>query len=173
MINVFLFLTAIGAADTSRCTWEGRLPDRGHFTVVVSQPGQVNRLTSMFRGGSKHDRQMAMRALGQLGDPAAIPVLAEGSADSSKHVASEAAWALGRISDRRVAPLLLTALKSTDQHVLQAAACGLGRTAGTQAIVPLQELLRSSDPFVAEAARWSIERIRALPFAYPGASNKP
>ncbi|MEO8575939.1 MAG: HEAT repeat domain-containing protein [Gemmatimonadales bacterium] len=162
MIHLVMVI-ALVMPDTARCTWEGRLPERGAHQPAVSRPSQMTRLTRVFRTGSKNDRLYAVRSMGAIGDLSAMPVLIEAAADTNKHVSLEAVWALGRMQDSRVAPILLNALRSPDSQVQQAAACGLGRAGNTRSLRALSELLSSTNVFVASAARWSIEQIKSNP----------
>ena len=163
MIHLAMLLLLSGPADTTRCTWEGRLPERGAYQPTVSRPSQVVRLTRAFRTGSKNDRLLAVRALGAIGDVGAMPLLIEAAADTNKHVALEAVWALGRMRDNRAAPVLLRSLHSPSPEMQQAAACGLGRRGDPDILPVLTELLSSPNVFVASAAEWSIRQIRSSP----------
>ena len=163
MIHLAMLIALSGPADTARCTWEGRLPERGVYQPVVSRPTQVVRLTRAFRKGSKNDRLLAVRSLGAIGDVNAVPLLIEAAADTNKHVALEAVWALGRLQDNRAAPVLLRSLHSPSPEIQQAAACGLGRRGDASSVPALTDLLKSTNVFVASAADWSIRQIRARP----------
>jgi HEAT repeat protein len=156
-------LALVAQEDTTRCTWEGRLPDRGAVTASVESPAEVARLTAILRSGTKNERQSAARALGALGDNSAIPSLIAAAALPEKHVASQAVWALGRLRGPVVEQALITALASSDHHIQQAAACGLGRVGSSGAVTPLKAMLKSANQFVASAAAWSINRIEHLP----------
>lgn len=154
-----LLLSAPQIADTTRCTWEGRLPARLESVRSVDRSEESARLQALLRTGTKHERQLAARSLGALGDTSAVTALIFASRDTNSHVALEAVWALGRLPDRRTELPLREALASSDVHIQQAAACGLGRSGGAGSLVVLRPLQGSTNQYVASAANWAIAQI--------------
>lgn len=154
-----VLMSAAPITDSTRCTWEGRLPARLDTVRPVARTAEGTRLLELLRIGNKHERQMAARALGALGDTSAVAALIVASRDTNAHVALEAVWALGRLPDRRTETPLQEALGSANVHIQQAAACGLGRSGGTGSRAALRRLQRSPNPFVSSAATWALSQI--------------
>ncbi|MGC8880568.1 MAG: HEAT repeat domain-containing protein, partial [Anaerolineae bacterium] len=72
-------------------------------------------------------RQAAARALGKIGDAAAVPALIEALRDEDEDVRQAAAEALGKIGDAAAVPALIEALRDEDMWVRRAAAEALGK----------------------------------------------
>ena len=73
-------------------------------------------------------------ALGNLGDPAAVPALGGALADPEPLVRGHAAWALGRIGGEAARDLLRGALaRETEPAVLVEMRCALAAGWGTEA----------------------------------------
>jgi HEAT repeat protein len=62
-------------------------------------------------------RSAACRALGEIGDPQAIPHLIQALRDDYSDVRSAACWALGRIGDPQAIPHLIQALQDENAWV--------------------------------------------------------
>ena len=69
--------------------------------------GRVDRLIRQLRRGMLEERFRAAEALGQLGDPKAVPALLEGLDDAYEQVQYACVDALGKIGDLRAVPKLI------------------------------------------------------------------
>jgi HEAT repeat protein len=87
-------------------------------------------------------RRAACEALGAIGDPQAIPHLAQALQDEAWEVCKAACEALGAIGDPQAIPPLLQALQDEDRSVRAAACKALGKIGDPQAIPPLLQALQ-------------------------------
>lgn len=71
----------------------------------------VQPLIDYVSGAYRQGRNMAVRALGKIADPAALPALGQLLHDDDEIVRSVAAWALGQIGDAAAIPALTLAAK--------------------------------------------------------------
>ncbi len=99
-------------------------------------------------------------ALGEIGDPRAIPALVGALKDENERVRRAAAVALGRIGAPAV-PALIGALKDADREVRRAAAEALGRIGDREAVPALIGALKDADWEVRGAAAEALVRIGA------------
>jgi HEAT repeat protein len=97
-------------------------------------------------------RKAACEALGAIGDPQAIPPLAQALQDEAWEVRKAACEALGAIGDPQAIPPLLQALQDEDRWVRRAACEALGAIGDPQAIPPLLQALQDEDWGVRKAA---------------------
>ena len=103
-------------------------------------------------------RQFLAMGLGHLGDPAAVPALAQGLADTDTETQIYTLWALGTIGDKEAAPAVIAKLRSEDSGVRIMAAHVLGALKDPVAIHDLQVALNDT----AAAVRWNSAMALAL-----------
>jgi HEAT repeat protein len=72
---------------------------------------------------SKHARQAAVWALGQIQSREAAPTLLEASHDTNKHVRADAAWALGLIDAPDIEQRVAELTADPEPSIRQAAVC--------------------------------------------------
>jgi HEAT repeat protein len=99
----------------------------------------------------------ASLALGNIGDPRAVPALIEALKDEDEYVRSYAASALGKIGKPAV-PALIEALKHEDKTVRWSAAFSLDKI-GEPAVPVLIEALKHGDKFIRGYAAWILGRM--------------
>ena len=104
-------------------------------------------------------RASAARAIGLIGDPAALPGLIQALADPDALAGQRAAEAIGRIGDRSVSADLLNSLGSTPAVERTRAALALGMLKSGEAVPGLAALLNAGDP---EAQRVAAEALAAI-----------
>jgi hypothetical protein len=104
-------------------------------------------------------RQGAATALGQIGDPEAVPHLITALSDSDDSVRQGAATALGRIGDPEAVPHLITALSDSDDSVRQGAATALGRIGDPEAVPHLITALSDSNDSVRQGAATALGQL--------------
>lgn len=103
-------------------------------------------LSRVSREGVDVHRDLAVRALGRIGDRAAVPALIEALADPDEDVRTDAAGALSAIGDRRAAgPLLESLLGDPCDDVKLSAIAGLGRLRDANLAPWLIRLLKGRD----------------------------
>ena len=101
--------------------------------VKIGTPA-VSPLIQALGDRSENVRAAAAWALGDLGDPQAIPALIQALGDQSENVRWAAAWALGDLGDPQAVPPLIKALRDRSENVRCAAAWALGAIGDPQAI---------------------------------------
>jgi HEAT repeat protein len=109
--------------------------------------GMIHMLDSDVRGQSEHSivRGQAAAALGQMGDPRAIPHLMEMRDDSEEQVRFSVIRALGRLKAKEAESLLLETLDDPSPLLRMSAASALGHLGAVDAIPRLRKSL-DSDP---------------------------
>jgi HEAT repeat protein len=168
----------LDAANAQRLlTWimRARSPEERHLhrdlllaakLAVESGHGQimrgilVPRLLRVLRGWRVGDsvREAAAKALGRIGDAAAVPGLLAALRDESWQVREAAAEALGEIGAPAV-PGLLAALRDADWQVRRAAAAALREIGDAAAVPGLLAALGDADANVREAAAAALGEI--------------
>ncbi len=105
------------------------------------------------RSSSHPDRVRiaATKALGELGDPAAVEPLMKDLREKDSPVLHEIPLTLGKIGAPAVLPLIRI-LADPDEDVARMAAEALGETQDGRAVQPLIEALERGDPFLKRAA---------------------
>jgi len=138
-VSLFLLLAAGARADDDE---------------APSSSTGINRLTDALQGGSSFRvRATAAVALGRIGDPRVIPILATAiKEDDSYAVRAAAAGALGRISDAAAVAPLLDALHDGDEYVRNEANGALDRFHSAAFLYSFRDALRSDDAVVRLAA---------------------
>ena len=91
-------------------------------------------------------RASAARAIGLIGDPAALPGLMQGLTDPDALAGQRIAEAIGRIGDRSVSADLLNVLASAPTAERTRAALALGMLKSPEAVPGLAALLSAGDP---------------------------
>jgi HEAT repeat protein len=168
----------LDAANAQRLlTWimRARSPEERHLhrdlllaakLAVESGHGQimrgilVPRLLRVLRGWRVGDsvREAAAKALGRIGDAAAVPGLLAALRDESWQVREAAAEALGEIGAPAV-PGLLAALRDADWQVRRAAAAALREIGDAAAVPGLLAALRDADWVVRREAAEALGEI--------------
>lgn len=92
--------------------------------VALGQPA-IHGLVRYLQDPYNRGRNLAVRALGLIGDTVALPIMAETLRDSDEVVRSMAAWALGQFGDAAAVPALLDATHDSKQCVRTRAAAAL------------------------------------------------
>ncbi|MDI9633292.1 MAG: HEAT repeat domain-containing protein [Methanolinea sp.] len=142
----------------------GRPGDRGSLLARFSGPdparmrdeGDVAGLLSALGHPDPAVQYAAAEALGELGEPSAVPALVEALAgDRHPGVRWEAAEALARIGAPAV-DALVGILHHPDEDVRWKAAIALGEIGDERAIPPLIELLGDPDRFVQSRAAYAL-----------------
>ncbi len=101
-------------------------------------------------------RQMAITALGGLGDPAYCSVMLDIARESREYSRFIALRAAGYLCGERAFPLLVSQLVNADYSARFEAAYALGNTQSREAVPLLIPLLLDTDPNVRRAARDSL-----------------
>jgi HEAT repeat protein len=113
--------------------------------VKIGLPA-LHALVQMLSDKDWQVRREAAWALGEIGDPKAVPFLIRSLRDKDKYVRRAAAWALGKIGDPQVVPALIDVLKDEDWQVREAAVSALGEIGDPKAVPFLIQVLKS-EPF--------------------------
>lgn len=111
-------------------------------------------LIQVYRGSHDNDpriRRYLALAMGQLGDPSAVPALVDGLDDRDLETQIYTLWAIGSIGDSSAVPGVLKKLQSGDSGVRKMAAYVLGALKDPAATRDLQVALND----VAEDVRWN------------------
>ncbi|MEN8149778.1 MAG: HEAT repeat domain-containing protein [Planctomycetota bacterium] len=102
------------------------------------------------REKNSHARVSVAKALGRIGDAAAVPALIKALRDKSERVRGAAVLSLGRLKTREAVPALLDLLDA-DSWTIRAATCeALGRIGDLRAVIPLIERLPAEEGRLAE-----------------------
>ena len=114
----------------------------------------LDRLVAVVKSGSSFKvRATAAVALGRMGDPRVVPVLAEVMhSDDSYAVRAAAAAALGRVNDISGIAPLLEALHDNDEYVRNEVSDALDRFHGAAHLFAFRDYLQSDDPLLRLAA---------------------
>jgi HEAT repeat protein len=134
------------------------------MNITISQMAEVMRDKGVIRSGRSlvqlgkkvWECDVAVRALGMIGDPQAIPALIQILEDEEWMTAAEA---LGNIGDSQAVAPLIKALESDDELVRSAAAEALGSVGDSQAVAPLIRALEDDDKSVRSAAVEALGKI--------------
>ena len=103
-------------------------------------------LTGRLQDGDPGVRASAARAIGLIGDAAALPGLMQALADPDALAGQRIAEAIGRIGDRSVSGVLMNMLKSGTAAERSRAALALGLLKSPEAVPGLAALLDTGDP---------------------------
>ena len=144
------------------------VPVAGHplaVVMVTSTAGDVATLTlsaellDLLKAGSPAVRASAARAIGLIGNSAALPALVQTLADPDALTGQRAAEAIGRIGDRSVSPALLSMLGTAPAAERTWAALALGLLRTEEAVPGLAALLRSDVPGTGSVAATALAAI--------------
>jgi HEAT repeat protein len=104
-------------------------------------------------------RRAAAEAVGELGDPQAVPALIQTLGDSDGEVRRAAAEALGELSDPRAIPALSRALGDSDESVRRDAVRAIGKLGDPQAVPGLIQTLSDRDREARQAAAEALGKL--------------
>lgn len=104
-------------------------------------------------------RAAVARAIGLLGDPAALLVLLSHLGDSDLLVGDQIAWAIGQLGEPSAVPALLQGLAAAEEAVQARAAYALGLLRAGEAVPALAEILIGGQPM---AQRRAAEALAAI-----------
>ncbi len=104
-------------------------------------------------------RWPAVRALGTIGNPAALDVVMAAADDPAGTIRESAATALGNLGNASATTALRRLLRDGQASVRNAAAEALGRLRPSEAAEDLRNALDDSHPMVSEAAARALERM--------------
>lgn len=116
-------------------------------------------LSALLQSENPAVRASAARALGLIGDPAALPDLMQALADPDALAGQRAAEAIGRIGDRSVSAELLKMLTTAPASERTRVALALGLLKSEEAVPGLAALLSAGDP---EAQRVAAEALAGI-----------
>ena len=120
----------------------------------------IDALIRQLRFGSPKERIAAAEAVGELGDPRAVPPLLKNLILSDEEeVRIAIVKALGKIGDLQAVPHLIQALGDKKWEVRKYAALALGNLGDPQAVEPLTHALNDSYEKVREAAAEALGKL--------------
>lgn len=111
----------------------------------------------------------AIRALGDIGDPSAVPLLLAATNGPNRQ---EAFLALGKLKDPRAEAALIAGLQDPAWRTRMNAAMALGPLGGPKADAALRPVLDDPEPVVREWAARSLEMISGQHMRYRNAKGK-
>ena len=136
--------------------------------IKINRPA-VAPLIVHLRNASGESAAGAIRALGDIADPAALEVLLA-HANGAQRV--EAFLALGKLRDPRAAAVLIRGLGDSDWRARMNAAMALGPLGGPQAAAPLRRTLDDEVHVVREWSARSLEMVTGQPVLYRNAKDE-
>ena len=129
------------------------VPGRPLSVVTVNRTGSQTvslalspELTGLLQDGDPGVRASAARAIGLIGDAAALPGLMQALADPDALAGQRIAEAIGRIGDRSVSGVLMNMLRSGTAAERSRAALALGLLKSPEAVPGLAALLDTGNP---------------------------
>lgn len=136
--------------------------------IKINRPA-VGPLLTHLRGAGGEGAAGAIRALGDIADPAALDVLLAQVAGEHR---AEAFLALGKLRDPRAEATLITGLADVDARVRMNAAMALGPLGGPQAAKALKRSLDDEVHVVREWSARSLEMITGEPVLYKNSKGE-
>ena len=133
----------------------GNDPALGKFVpqiLVRIGSDAIPALTEAIRSGEPNDQIHATTVLGEIGNPAALPILLKILPSKNYKVQVAAALALGKIGDKSVMPQLLNTLSDEDPDVRVAVAQAVGSFKDPATYLNLADLLDDPEINVRQAA---------------------
>jgi hypothetical protein len=118
--------------------------------VIRPVPLEIQNLIKASRSLDSDVRKQVTRALGEIGDPAAVPALIAALNDEDGEVRWGAAEALGEIGDPAAVPALIAALRDEERKVRWGAAEALGEIGDPVAVPALTAALSDEN----QEVRW-------------------
>ncbi len=119
----------------------------------------ITALLAELQSADRDVRRIAVRALGEIAEPAVLGPLVAALSDPDFHVRGAAASALGRLGDRSAAGSLAAALSDSDSRVRLAAVHALEQLEGHAALEPLTTALSDRDYAVQRAAALALGKL--------------
>jgi HEAT repeat protein len=136
--------------------------------IKINRPA-VAPLISHLGKASGESAAGAIRALGDIADPAALEVLLAQARGAQR---ADAFLALGKLRDPRAEAVLIKGLGDSDWQVRMNAAMALGPLGGPQAAAALQRTLDDEVHVVREWSARSLEMISAQPVLYKNSKGE-
>lgn len=130
--------------------------------IKINRPA-VGPLVTHLRTASGESAAGAIRALGDIADPAALDVLLAHATGSQR---SEAYLALGKLRDPRAGAVLIKGLSDSDWQARMNAAMALGPLGGSGTAAALQRTLDDDVHVVREWSARSLEMVSGKPVLY-------
>ena len=128
-----------------------------NLVSIVSYGGLFNSLEDA--KNSDHVRQVAAKALREIGDERAVDPLIKALKDGNWAIRLFAARALGKIGGKRTAEPLIRALKDRNRFVRRTAAEALGQIGDERAVDPLIKALKDGNQEIREIAAEALGQI--------------
>jgi len=136
--------------------------------IKINRPA-VGPLIDHLRKATEESAAGAIRALGDIADPAALDVLLEKAAGPQR---AEAFLALGKLRDPRAEAVLLKGLRDGDWQARMNAAMALGPLGGPRAAVALKLTLDDEVHVVREWSARSLEMVTSQPVLYKNSKGE-
>ena len=136
--------------------------------IKINRPALAP-LIAHLRGARGESAAGAIRALGDIADPAALEALL---AQATGEQRAEAFLALGKLRDPRAEALLIGGLGDSDWRTRMNAAMALGPLGGPQAAAALRQTLDDEVHVVREWSARSLEMVTGQPVLYRNAKNE-
>lgn len=136
--------------------------------IKINRPA-VGPLVGHLRTATGESAAGAIRALGDIADPAALDVLLVHTDGPQR---SEAFLALGKLRDARAEAALVKGLSDADWRARMNAAMALGPLGGSQAAAALRRTLDDEVHVVREWSARSLEMVTGQPVLYRNSKNE-
>ena len=136
--------------------------------IKINRPA-VGPLVEYLQKASGEGAAGAIRALGDIADPAALDVLLAHAAGPQR---AEAFLALGKLRDPRAAAVLIRGLDDADGQARMNAAMALGPLGGPRAVAALRHTLTDEVHVVREWSARSLEMITGQPVLYKNSKGE-
>lgn len=119
---------------------------------VFEEYDDLNELASRLRSGDSNEKRVVIMELADLGDPAAIPMLADTLDEADADVRQQAARALGEYDGPEAAAALARALVDIDPGVAAAASESMAELKDPASADPILPLVSHASTFVRTSA---------------------
>ncbi|MDD5136734.1 MAG: HEAT repeat domain-containing protein, partial [Candidatus Omnitrophica bacterium] len=135
------------------------------IVCTLSSAGRpaVQYLVEKLKDENSGVREVAVRGLGEIGDPQTIQSLIDVLRDKESYVRVSAVKALGKIGDKRAMQPLSERLSDADSNVRLSAVKALARFPDAQVVSGLVKALSDKNQPVCEAAAESVKEMKAVP----------
>ncbi|NKB80413.1 MAG: hypothetical protein GKS05_00665 [Nitrospirales bacterium] len=120
--------------------------------ILLGHDEYWNRITSATQASEGYERGTALRMLGMLEDPRALPLLQQGLLDPQPSIRAAAVSSLGKLGLPESTDLLLAMLSDRIPAVQSVAAMSLGMLRAERAVPALTRALHNANPGVRAAA---------------------
>jgi HEAT repeat protein len=163
-------LRLLKGIDASRPLLISRFNDPENFVVYVAVQSVeglrgadlVAALIDVMKHPDYAVRSEAADRLGEIGDPAAMPILVEALQDENENVRSCASRAVKKVGNETALPALLAALATSPHDSKPRIMSVLGKIGGPGAIGPLLDWLKSDIPDYRTAAAFALGDLQAV-----------